>query len=58
VRARKLHRAGYTSIERLKEAKAADLAEILGPKIAGKVIAQIRADGGGEGEEREGGGRW
>lgn len=59
VRARKLHRAGYTSIERLKEAKVADLSEILGPKIAEKVIAQIRADGGRVGgEEGEGGGRW
>ncbi len=42
VRARKLHRAGYTSIEKLREADVARIAEIVGPKIAGKVMAQLR----------------
>ncbi len=46
VRARKLHRAGYTSIEKLREAKADDVAEVVGPKIAEKVMAQLR--GGAE----------
>ena len=47
VRARKLHRAGYTSIDKLREAKAADVAEVVGPRIAEKVIAQLRAGGNG-----------
>jgi helicase len=42
VRARRLHRAGYTSLDKLREAKAADIAEIVGPKIAEKVMAQLR----------------
>jgi len=42
VRARKLHRAGYTSIEKLAAADVARIAEIVGPKIAGKVMAQLR----------------
>ncbi len=43
VRARRLHRAGYTSIEKLREAKAAEIAEVVGPKIAEKVMAQLRS---------------
>jgi len=46
VRARRLHRAGYTSLDKLREAKAADIAEVVGPKIAEKVMAQLR--GGAE----------
>ncbi len=42
VRARKLHRAGYTSLDKLREAKAADIAEVVGPKIAEKVMAQLK----------------
>jgi len=50
VRARKLHRAGYTSIEKLAAADVAKIAEIVGPKIAGKVMAQLR--GGERGESQ------
>ncbi len=42
VRARKLHRAGYTSIDKLREADVADIAGIVGPKIAEKVTAQLK----------------
>ncbi|MGC9514834.1 ATP-dependent DNA helicase [Methanocrinis sp.] len=42
VRARRLHRAGYTSLDKLREAKAADIAEVVGPKIAEKVMAQLK----------------
>jgi len=48
VRARKLHRAGYTSLERLRGAKEPDIAEILGPRIAEKVFEQLRGGGGRE----------
>ena len=48
VRARKLHRAGYTSLERLRGAEEADIAGILGPRIAEKVFSQLRGGGGGE----------
>jgi len=47
VRARKLHRAGYTSIEKVRGAELSDLAGILGPRIAERVFAQVRAGGGG-----------
>lgn len=47
VRARKLHRAGYTSIEKLREADVARIAEVVGPKIARKVMAQLGAGGKG-----------
>lgn len=43
VRARRLHRAGYTSLDKLREAKAAEIAEVVGPKIAEKVMAQLRS---------------
>lgn len=46
VRARRLHRAGYTSIEKLREAKPADIAEVVGPRIAEKVMAQLRGGAG------------
>ncbi len=42
VRARRLHRAGYTSIDKLREAKPADIAEVVGPRIAEKVVAQLK----------------
>ncbi|MDF0591035.1 ATP-dependent DNA helicase [Candidatus Methanocrinis natronophilus] len=42
VRARKLHRAGYTSLDKLRGAKEPDIAEILGPRIAEKVFSQLR----------------
>ena len=42
VRARKLHRAGYTSLDKLRGAKELDIAEILGPRIAEKVFSQLR----------------
>ncbi|MGB3944451.1 MAG: ATP-dependent DNA helicase [Methanothrix sp.] len=48
VRARKLHRAGYTSLDKLRGAKLSELAEILGPRIAEKVFSQLRGGGGGE----------
>lgn len=44
VRARKLHSAGITSIERLKAADPAVVASLLGPKIAEKVLSQIQID--------------
>lgn len=46
VRARRLHRAGYTSLDKLREAKAAEIAEVVGPKIAEKVMAQLRTGAG------------
>jgi helicase len=46
VRARRLHRAGYTSLDKLREAKAAEIAEVVGPKIAEKVMAQLRGGAG------------
>lgn len=42
VRARKLHQAGYTSISRLKEADPAEVGRILGPKVAEKVLSQLK----------------
>jgi len=42
VRARKLYQAGYTSLERLKTADPSRMTEILGPKIAEKVRAQLK----------------
>jgi len=41
VRARKLHTAGITSMERLKAAAPAQIAALLGPRIAERVISQI-----------------
>ena len=42
VRARRLHRAGYTSIDKLRDADVANIGEIVGPKIAEKVMAQLK----------------
>jgi helicase len=42
VRARKLYQAGYTSLEKLRAADSSRMAEILGPKIAEKVRAQLK----------------
>jgi helicase len=44
VRARKLHLAGYTSLEKLKGADPDKIGAILGPVVAEKVIAQLRGD--------------
>lgn len=41
VRARKLHLAGYTSPESLKEVGESEIGRIVGPKIAEKVMAQL-----------------
>lgn len=42
VRARKLYLAGFTSLDKLRAADTAKIGQILGPKIAEKVIAQLR----------------
>jgi helicase len=42
VRARKLFLAGYTSLIKLRAADPTEIGNILGPKIAEKVIAQLR----------------
>jgi helicase len=44
VRARKLHLSGITSIEKLLAADQAELVRLLGPKIAEKVISQIKKE--------------
>jgi helicase len=44
VRARKLHLSGITSIEKLLEADHTELVRLLGPKIAKKVISQLRKE--------------
>jgi helicase len=44
VRARKLHLSGITSIEKLLAADQSGLVRLLGPKIAEKVISQIRKE--------------
>lgn len=45
VRARKLYKAGYRSLESLKAADKSILSEILGPKIAERVISQLKEPG-------------
>jgi len=45
VRARKLHQEGYTSLEKLKGADPAEIGKIIGPKIAEKVMAQLKESG-------------
>ena len=45
VRARKLYQAGYTSIDKLKEARSEEIGRIVGFKIGEKVIAQLREEG-------------
>ncbi|MBN1324454.1 MAG: ATP-dependent DNA helicase [Methanotrichaceae archaeon] len=42
VRARKLHRAGYTSLAMLKEAGLERISSVIGPGTAEKVMAQLR----------------
>jgi helicase len=42
VRARKLYQAGYTNLDRLREANLDDIAEIIGQKIAEKVMEQLK----------------
>ncbi|MCX6672463.1 MAG: ATP-dependent DNA helicase [Methanothrix sp.] len=44
VRARKLHLSGITSIERLLAADPMEVARLLGPKIAEKVISQLKKE--------------
>lgn len=41
VRARKLYQAGYTNLDKMKAAKLEDISQIIGPKIAEKVMAQL-----------------
>ncbi len=49
VRARKLYLSGITSIEKLKAADQIEVARLLGPKIAERVISQLKKE---EKEER------
>jgi len=42
VRARKLYSSGITSIEKLKAADLGEVALLLGPKVAEKVISQLK----------------
>lgn len=42
VRARKLYSSGITSLEKLKAADMTEVARLLGPKIAEKVISQLK----------------
>ncbi|HUS76486.1 MAG TPA: ATP-dependent DNA helicase [Methanothrix sp.] len=44
VRARKLYLSGITSIEKLKAADQIEVARLLGPKIAEKVISQLKKE--------------
>jgi helicase len=44
VRARKLYLAGITSIERLLAASSTEVVRLLGPKIAEKVISQLKKE--------------
>ncbi|MDD4653446.1 MAG: helix-hairpin-helix domain-containing protein, partial [Methanothrix sp.] len=44
VRARKLHSSGITSLDKLMAADQAKLVSILGPKVAEKVIYQIKKE--------------
>ncbi len=44
VRARKLYLSGITSIEKLKAADPAEVARLLGPKIAEKVRSQLKKE--------------
>jgi len=45
VRARKLYSAGYTSIDKLRSADTAAVGAIIGPKVAEKVMAQLKDTG-------------
>ncbi len=42
VRARKLYLAGYTSLEKLRAAPVEEIGRLIGPKIAEKVVAQLK----------------
>ncbi|MCX6669473.1 MAG: DEAD/DEAH box helicase [Methanothrix sp.] len=44
VRARKLYQSGITSFEKLKSADSGEIARLLGPKIAEKVIGQLKRE--------------
>jgi len=44
VRARKLYQSGITSVEKLKSADSGEIARLLGPKIAEKVIGQLKRE--------------
>jgi helicase len=44
VRARKLHLSGITSLDKLKAANPADVSRLLGPRIAEKVISQLKRE--------------
>lgn len=48
VRARKLYSAGFTSIEKLRAADPLAVASLIGPKVAEKVMAQLRNAGDGD----------
>jgi helicase len=45
VRARKLYLAGYTSLDKLRAADPVEIGHILGPKIAEKVVSQMKYSG-------------
>jgi len=55
VRARKLHTAGITSMEGLRAAAPAQIAALLGPRIAERVISQIKRKEEMHGPAGEGG---
>ena len=44
VRARKLHLSGITSLDKLKAANPEDVGRLLGPRIAEKVISQLKRE--------------
>ncbi len=52
VRARKLYLAGYTSLEKLKGASETEIGHIIGPKIAQKVMLQLKKGEIGESERK------
>jgi helicase len=44
VRARKLYQAGYTNVDKLKSAEPSEIGRIIGPRIAKKVLEQLRVE--------------
>lgn len=52
VRARKLYLSGITSIEKLKAIDPVEVSRLLGPKIAEKVITQLKREERPEDQER------